>query len=509
MENLIEGGDLYIKYWLIFPKNLPDILGDGSHDDGWCTFFEWKTSGDYRIAAYVYIDKNRIPYWYAHGDNVAKDNFGVYKEFWFEENKMLPVPEDEWFLVEFYFHRSTENDGRFWWAVNHNVIVDHYGPNKIEKEINRIMLFTVYAEKYPFEEWVDDIEIRDDFPDMPPRVIHSIPNYIILKNTTETLIDLSNVFQDPDNDNSLIKKTIYSNSNPKLVTLSLSGNILKLKYTKNKTGTADVVISATSNNITTYDKFSITVVDEQLSVGSKSSVSTYEINGLQNTNTFGVPTKIYGEFTPPFKFNEKQIPLKILTKDKNSNKLDFVWNKKICLYDKHALSKAHRNGITTENWLKQNPIKNLKCSLYMETFDSNSSYINSKFRHLLIVPPFITSVLTKNGEKPSDGITNNTILEIKGKYFGTKYPKVKLEYKNNSGKIKFLNLKVQHILQYPDAKGKSEKSCMDTVTGKSIIFAELSSKVKPGTYSLLLLNKIGIATTLNEPKGELPIIIVK
>jgi hypothetical protein len=70
-------------------------------------------------------------------------------------------------------------------------------------------------------------------------------------------------------------------------------------------------------------------------------------------------------------------------------------------------------------------------------------------------------------------------------------------------------LKVQHILQYPDAKGKSEKSCMDTVTGKSIIFAELSSKVKPGTYSLLLLNKIGIATTLNEPKGELPIIIVK
>jgi hypothetical protein len=158
-----EDGDLYITYWLKFPGELPELLGDGSNDDGWCTFFEWKTAGDYRVAAYVYINKGE-PYWYVHGDNVAKDNYGEYKEFWSEENHSIPVPEGKWFQVEFFWHRSTGNDGRFWWAVNGKVIVDHHGPNKILKPIDRVMLFTVYSEKYPLSQYVDDIEIWDGFP---------------------------------------------------------------------------------------------------------------------------------------------------------------------------------------------------------------------------------------------------------------------------------------------------------------------------------------------------------
>jgi hypothetical protein len=509
MENLDEQGDLYVKYWLKYPENLPDLLGDGTDDDGWCVCFEFKTSGDYRIAAYVYIDKNRIPYWYAHGDNVAKDNFGSYKEYWFEENRILPVPENEWFLVEFYFHRSTGNDGRFWWAVNHNVIVDHYGPNKIEKDINRIMLFTVYAGKYPFEQWVDDVEIRDNFPDMPPRVVKPVSDYVVLKNSDETLIDLSDVFQDPDNDNSSIRKSVYSNSNPELVSLSLSDNILRIKYAENKTGTADIVISAVSGGITVFDEFSITVADERLTTGSKSAVTAGEINAPRNINTFGFPAKIYAEYIAPFKFKEKRISLKILTKDRNSSKLEYVWNKKICLYDKHALSKACKSGTSTETWLKEHPIKDLKCSLYIETFDSDSSYIDTKFRDSLIVPPVITSVLTVDGKNPSEGINGNSVLEIKGRYFGTKLPKIKLEYKDGRGKIKFVNLKVQHILKYPDSKGRSEKSCMEPSTGESIVFAEIPSKVKPGVYSLLLLNKIGIAPLADGGEVKLPVIVIK
>ncbi len=160
-----EDGDLYIKYWLKFPTNLLQVLGDGStNDDGWCTFFEWKTTGDYRIAAYVYVDTNAIPYWYVHGDNVAKDNYGEYTEFWSEENHSIPVPEDKWFKVEFFWHRSTGNDGRFLWKVDDKIIADHHGTNKISDPINRIMLFTVYSGKYPFYQYVDDIEIWDGIP---------------------------------------------------------------------------------------------------------------------------------------------------------------------------------------------------------------------------------------------------------------------------------------------------------------------------------------------------------
>jgi hypothetical protein len=162
-----EDGDLYVKYWMKFPADLSKVLGDGSNDDGWCTFFEWKTAGDYRIAAYVYTDKDvdkGKPYWFVHGDNVAKDNYGKYKEFWSEENHSIPVPEDEWFQVEFFWHRSVGSDGRFWWAINGKTIIDHHGPNKISKPIDRIMLFTVYSGKYPFFQYVDDIEIWDGIP---------------------------------------------------------------------------------------------------------------------------------------------------------------------------------------------------------------------------------------------------------------------------------------------------------------------------------------------------------
>ena len=160
-----EQGDLYVRYWLKMPAHLLSVLGDGTQDDGWCTFFEWKTAGDYRIAAYIYMDDQGTPYWYVHGDNVANsDEEPPYHEYWKEENHTYPVPENQWFMVEFFWHRSRGSDGRFWWAVDGHTIADHRGANKKEADIDRIMLFTVYAEKYPLTQEVDDIEIWDGFP---------------------------------------------------------------------------------------------------------------------------------------------------------------------------------------------------------------------------------------------------------------------------------------------------------------------------------------------------------
>ena len=257
-----EEGDLYIKYWLKFPADIVKHLGDGSgEDDGWCTFFEWKTAGDYRIAAYVYTDpeSNSIPYWYVHGDNVAKDNFGKYREYWSEENHTIPVPEDRWFKVEFFWHRSTKADGRFWWAIDNNVIVDHHGPNKKSKPINRIMLFTLYAAKYPFEQWVDDVEVRDSFPDMPPVVKTPLKNLTVSKEKKTTTIDLGRTFTDSDNQDKLITFTVRSNTNPALVTASIKNRNLILQYTSEEKGEALITISGTSNGVTVDTSFKITV----------------------------------------------------------------------------------------------------------------------------------------------------------------------------------------------------------------------------------------------------------
>ena len=158
-----EGGDLYLRYNLKFPKNLAQVM-TANGAEGWLTFCEWKTTNDYRLAFYVYVDDaDSPPYWYVHGDNVVGE-YGEYKEFWYEENKEIPVPEDEWFTVEIFWHRSTGADGRVWWAVNGNVIADHYGPNKLVSPINILMLFTAYAGATYYHQWVTDIEIWDGFP---------------------------------------------------------------------------------------------------------------------------------------------------------------------------------------------------------------------------------------------------------------------------------------------------------------------------------------------------------
>ena len=505
LETTSENGDLYVKYWLKFPKNLADALGDGTNDDGWCTFFEWKTSGDYRIAAYVYVEEDGKPYWYVHGDNVAKDNFGAYKEFWYEENKKIPVPEDEWFLVEFFWHRSTEDDGRFWWSINKKVIVDHYGPNKLVEPINRIMLFTVYAEKYPFEQWVDDVEIRDNFPDMPPIVENPLSDSTVLKNSAKISIDLSGVFSDADNDDSAIIKAIYNNSNPSLLTASLSGDTLSIEYLADKTGTATITVSGTSNGITVYDEFSITVVDERITLGSKSTVNVNEVPGMDGS--FTRSPKIYGIYIDPVKSKERTTSTRGITKINSSTPADefeFEWRRKICLYNKHELSSGYKSGVATNDWLSKNPINILKCDLYIRTVSSDYSNIDEKFRLSAIVPPEITSVLTDAGKIPANGIDSGSVLLIKGKYFGSKLPKVKLEYKDAKGRIKFYKLKVLRILQYADAKGNPGKSCMNVETGESQISVEIPTKTKPGSYSLFLSNKIGIA--LDSVTETLPVV---
>ncbi len=176
-----EQGDLYISYWLKFQPNLLQNMTP----QNWRAVFEWKTAGDYRLAAYVVSWENGCGgnkpngplFWRLAGDNNANGGLPLQK-FWSVDNCSHPVPAGEWFKFEVFWHRSSGADGRVWMAVNGQVIADHYGPNMgiNNKTINRIMMPNLYSDApYPIYQWVDNVEVWDRFPpvgDNPPYAPH-------------------------------------------------------------------------------------------------------------------------------------------------------------------------------------------------------------------------------------------------------------------------------------------------------------------------------------------------
>jgi hypothetical protein len=135
-----------------------------SQPDSWRTFFEWKSkdyaSGEgFRLIAFIYSDAQGNPYWHWQGDANPES------PMWEIDNNTVPVPVDEWFLTEFYWHWSEGEDGQALWKVNGQVIGDHYGPTtRNSKPIDFIMLSQIYGNANPKYQWVDDIEIWDGIP---------------------------------------------------------------------------------------------------------------------------------------------------------------------------------------------------------------------------------------------------------------------------------------------------------------------------------------------------------
>ncbi|MGA8895367.1 MAG: calcium-binding protein, partial [Planktothrix agardhii] len=97
--------------------------------------------------------------------------------------------------------------------------------------------------------------------------------------------DLSNVFDDVDNDKNLIVKTVTTNSNETLVTSSITDNTLTLNYLKDKSGTADITVEATSNGLKVTDTFTVNVnsVDDAPTVASPIADVTATKNAPQST----------------------------------------------------------------------------------------------------------------------------------------------------------------------------------------------------------------------------------
>jgi len=151
--------DLYIKY------RMKTDSASLTLPDKWRALFEWKTKdyakgSGFRLIAYIYTDKQGHPYWHWQGDKNSET------PIWEVDNIDIPVPLNEWFITEFYWHWSEGDDGRALWKVNGQVVGDHYGPTtRHSKPIDFIMLTQTYGNGNPKHQWIDDIEIWDAIPE--------------------------------------------------------------------------------------------------------------------------------------------------------------------------------------------------------------------------------------------------------------------------------------------------------------------------------------------------------
>ena len=133
--------------------------------------------------------------------------------------------------------------------------------------------------------------------DEPPVVYVPVVDVSVDENSTNQVIDLTNVFNDPDNDNNSITYSVFSNSNSSTVGTSLTGTNLTLSFLPNKIGIAEIVIRATSNGKTVDETFSVTVnslantlFDQPgPSSGSGQLEGTYNNTASRNVEDFIIP----------------------------------------------------------------------------------------------------------------------------------------------------------------------------------------------------------------------------
>lgn len=161
--NITKGNkDLYIRYWMkIDASSL-------TQPDKWRALFEYKTKDykdpgeggtGYRLIAFIYTDENGKPYWHFQGDADSES------PIWEIDNKTIPVPTNEWFLTEYYWHWSNGDDGKSVWKINGQVVAEHQGATtRNNNPIDFIILTQIYGDANPKYQWIDDIEIWDSLP---------------------------------------------------------------------------------------------------------------------------------------------------------------------------------------------------------------------------------------------------------------------------------------------------------------------------------------------------------
>lgn len=128
------------------------------------------------------------------------------------------------------------------------------------------------------------------------KVINPIEDFVVFVNSPNTIMDISNVFQDVDGD--AISYSII-NTNPALITASLNGTLLTLSYAANATGKGSIGIVAHAGNESISEPFTITVKDlEYVLKNQDTPILGVRISQLFS-NFASVPTQSADDFVIP------------------------------------------------------------------------------------------------------------------------------------------------------------------------------------------------------------------
>jgi hypothetical protein len=235
------------------------------------------------------------------------------------------------------------------------------------------------------------------------------------------------------------------------------------------------------------DSFSYKASDGQLDSNVVSVIITIDPNALPGV-TEGMlfsngdsASKAIATYVDPVKGSSRTLRLKLF----NSQ---LLWNKAVTLYNKSDYRYSLHKGNPTANWIKANPIQQLECTIYEEG--------NDTLWKVGINPPELTSIERWDGSNFSNGIHTNSVFVLKGKYFGSKVPRVTLEYIDSKLNVKQVRLKVdKNDLLYANYKGKEGTSPMDPLTGISELRVALPGKdIKASKCWVVLVSKTGIAS---------------
>lgn len=161
---------VYLRAWMKLNPEVP-AQAQANRRDFWRTLLELKTLHDYRLSTFVVANAGETLSWRATADNNPDGTRPPCPpgSCWTEDNTSFPAKVDEWFLMEIYLKRSTGADGRFFWAANGNVVVDHYGPafGAYQENVHFLAISALYGDSRnmsPAYQWLDDLEIWDRPP---------------------------------------------------------------------------------------------------------------------------------------------------------------------------------------------------------------------------------------------------------------------------------------------------------------------------------------------------------
>ena len=237
--------------------------------------------------------------------------------------------------------------------------------------------------------------------------------------------------------------------------------------------------------------------DLYLTEGMEFNIKVKELNESDDVTPIARRPIVYAEYSDPFNDGAlKRVNMKVLTRiSKKEYRFSFRVgaSKNIPLYSKKQLKSVYKAGIPFKNFNGQ--ISSLAVKVHVLHYLEGNRINTVLTRAFYINPPEINSVESVEGEK-IDSLSPGDFAVLEGKYFGSRKPKIWIEYLMPNNRIKTIRCKVLRPFKYSNMKGKAAKSCMYTIDGTSRITFQipvsLPSGMMPGTYSLLIQNRVGM-----------------